>query len=82
MENYLDTFTLYNVIIPLAAFGCVAAIAWLLLDRFSDKNSRASERLDQLRDPRMKRRDEERYGKSNKMAKAFEQAVMSMAKPL
>jgi tight adherence protein C len=73
---------LYTVVIPVAAFGFVAAIVWLVIDRFSTGDTRADERLDLIRDPRQKKRDEERYGKANKVTKAFEQAAIKMSSPL
>jgi tight adherence protein C len=71
-----------TVLLPLAGFGFVAAVVWVLIDWFSPAGSKAEDRLDNFRDPRQKKRDEDRYGKSNKMAKAFETATVAMSAPM
>ena len=72
-----------SLLVPVAAFGLIAAVAWLLLDWFTVRGSRAEERLDGFRERRGKLGAErERYGTQNKMASMFEKATMAMAKPL
>ena len=80
--GFLSSNYLVTIVLPLAAFGFFAALAWVLMDWFTPSASRAEDRLDNMRDPRAKKRDEDRYGKSNKMAKAFESATVAMSKPL
>jgi tight adherence protein C len=81
----VDTLTSNQILtyaVPIAGFGCVAALVWMLVDWFNTSDSRVDERLDGLRDPRAKKRDEERYGKGKKMAEMFEKATVAMSKPL
>jgi tight adherence protein C len=80
----LDFSTPYvSLIVPLAAFGLMAALAWLVLDWFTARGSRAEERLDDFRERRSKKRDDkDRYGQTNKMTQMFEKATVAMSKPL
>ena len=72
-----------SLIVPLAAFGLIAALAWLVLDWFTTRSSRVEERLDDFRERRNKKRDDkDRYGQQNKMSQMFEKATMAMSKPL
>ncbi len=68
--------------LPWLVFGVFAIVAWLLLDMFTGKRDRANERLDELRNPR-RREDLLKGGKkADSMAKVFEMAAPSLAKPL
>jgi tight adherence protein C len=72
-----------SLLVPLAAFGLIAALAWLMLDWFTNRGSRAEERLDDFRERRGKKgADADRYGSQNKMAAMFEKATKAMSKPL
>lgn len=72
-----------TLLVPVAAFGLIAALAWLTLDWFTNRGSRAEERLDDFRERRGKKGAEaERYGSQNTMAAMFEKATMAMSKPL
>jgi tight adherence protein C len=72
-----------TIIVPVAAFGLMAALAWLVLDWFTTRGSRVEERLDDFRERRAKKRDDsDRYGQQSKMAHMFEKATMAMSKPL
>ncbi len=65
----------------LAIFGCVAALMWGLLEWFSGgEQSRASERLDELRAPRTRKGDGAKG--TGKVAKLLEQASPKLAAPL
>lgn len=67
--------------VKLAVFGCVAAGMWFALEMFGNRGSdRASERLDELRDPGMRRGD--RNKSTDKMSKLIEQASPKLAAPL
>ena len=47
-------------LVQLAAFGMIAALAWLAFDWLAMRNSRAEQRLDDFKDPlNRKRREEE-----------------------
>jgi tight adherence protein C len=72
----------YGWFVALGVFGLVAALAWVAVDWFSGKSSRAEERLSDFRDPSgRKKRDE--GGKSKAaMSRMLEQAAPSLAKPL
>src|SRR5690606_34790602 len=61
--------------------GAVAALAWLVLDRFTNREGRAEERLAEIRDPR-RRRGADKRGKEGGMARMFENAAPALAKPL
>lgn len=64
----------------LAIFGCVVALMWVALEWISGgDNSRASERLDELREPRTRSGDKARAGK---VAKLIESASPKLAAPL
>ncbi len=72
-------------IVPIAAFGAVAAIAWLVLDAFSRKSSRAEERLDEFRDPLLRKQREAQANKPSSKAAVAEllsKATPALAKPL
>jgi len=70
-------------LVPLAAFGLIAAVAWMMLDWFAGKSSRVEERLEDFGKRRNKKDDKDRYEPSqNKMAKMFEKATVAMSKPL
>ena len=79
-------FAQFNIIslLPIAGFGAIAAIAWLLLEWASSRRPRAEQRLDEFRDPKLRRRKEEegptRRGEA--MAKVLEKATPALAKPL
>ena len=68
------------ILVSVAAFFGIAAVAWMLMDYFSSQTSRAEERLSELRDPRKRKADRD-AGKSEKMAKVLEKAS-PLAKPL
>src|SRR5690606_30398028 len=63
-----------------AVFGAITFVGWLLVDFLSRRNSRAQERLDEFRDPRLRNREkqEERSG----VAGLFEKAAPGLAKAL
>ena len=66
-----------EVLVAIAAFGFVTAVAWFLLDGFLKKKSAAEERLDHLRDPR-KRGAEAKSA----MSDLLERAAPTLAAPL
>jgi tight adherence protein C len=70
-------------LLPLAIFGVVAVVAWVMLEYFGGRQSRASERLDEIRNPNARRREEAIKGKKgDAMTKMFEMATPAFAKPL
>lgn len=74
----------YSLIISMAVFGGVAAVAWLLLGFVAGGDARAEERLAELRDPRLRRGRENNQAHSAKdaMAKVLEFASPALSKPL
>ncbi len=72
-------------ILPWMLFGVFGIGAWFLLDLFTGKRDRAAERLDEMRNPQQgRRRDDLLKGgkKGDSMARVFEMAAPSLAKPL
>jgi tight adherence protein C len=73
----------FEQILPVALFGAFAAIAWWVLEVFAASKPRALERLDELKNPRARRKadGESPVKKSDTMAKVLEKAT-PLAKPL
>ncbi len=70
-------------ILPYAAFGLFAAMAWLVLEWFSSRKSRSDERLEEIRDPAARaRREDGRSGAADTMTSLLERATPALAKPL
>lgn len=68
---------------PLAAFGAIAALAWLVMERLVGSTDRAYERLEEIRDPRKRRRDEIPAGARNgAMSRVLEKASPTIGKAL
>ena len=72
---------MWTILIPIAVFLAIAVVAWLLMDFFTggDKQ-RTEQRLDELRDPRL--RDGDGTAGTQKLAKALEAATPALSKPL
>lgn len=73
-----------SIIVPIAIFGAFAAGAWWVIEWWTSRNTRASERLQELRDPRGRRGGQ--LTKATKsgftMAKMLEKATPALSKPL
>ena len=67
---------------PIAAFGAVAAIVWLLLEFFTKERPRAERRLEEFSDPRKRRAREEDVVARDTMTRVLERATPALAKPL
>jgi tight adherence protein C len=65
-------------------FGLFAAVAWWLMDMLGGQSNRATERLDELRNPGARRRDEagKGRGKGDAMSKMLEMASPALSRPL
>ncbi len=59
-----------TTILPYAVFGCFAIIAWVVFNLFTSKDSRASERLDELKSPSSRALKEQGQGVGNMLSKA------------
>jgi tight adherence protein C len=83
---FLENGLTFTALLPLAAFGLIAALAWGLFEFFSPDRSRHEERLDEFRDPSIRQRkeqDRERQAKAGEaMARVLEKATPALAKPL
>ncbi len=74
----------WEKLLPFAVFGAFAAAAWWLLDMLATSKPRAEERLDEFKNPRARRRDEDNSPtkKSAKMTQVLAAASPAFAKPL
>ena len=68
-------------LIPWAIFGAMTIGAWVLIGYFTSKSSRASERLDELRDPTLRNRDAP-GNKSGGVGAMLEKAAPTLSKAL
>ncbi|MCO6455561.1 MAG: type II secretion system F family protein [Pirellulaceae bacterium] len=71
-------------LLPFAIFGACAVVAWLLLEWFSGRKSRAEQRLDEYRDPRRRAPRDERPGSraADTVTRVLERASPALAKPI
>lgn len=76
----------FEALLPFAVFGMFALGAWWFLDRVASGRSRAVERLDELKNPSLRRRKpDEEVGvvkKSDAMTRVLAKASPALAKPL
>jgi tight adherence protein C len=71
-----------ETIVPFALFGLFAALAWWVLGYFAADKSRTVERLEELRDPTLRRRNQEAASKkADAVSRVLEKAA-GAAKPL
>lgn len=75
-----------EMLVSLSVFGMIAAGAWWLLERLAANPDRAMERLDELKDPSLRRRKSEDAAplvkKQDKMTRVLQKATPALAKPL
>ena len=73
-----------ELIVPAAVFIAVAALAWWLVDFFSSQSPRAEERLDELKNPTIRRRGDELVNpkKQNQMTRVLAKAAPALSRPL
>jgi tight adherence protein C len=69
---------------PFAVFGLFAALAWWVMGLVATGKPRTLERLDELKNPRARRRDPNAAAltKADAMAKVLEKATPALARPL
>lgn len=74
----------YSLITPIAIFIGVSAIVWVIIQLFSGGGDRIARRIEEFRDPllRKRRESEGELSGAESMARMFEQAAPSLAKPL
>jgi tight adherence protein C len=88
----VDNFTIiaqteglpWQLLLPIAVFGAVGAAAWFLLEYFGGNKGRAEERLDEFRDPAVRRdREKERnLMEQDTMTQVLESGTAGLAQPL
>ncbi len=73
-----------TLLTPLAAFGAITALAWLVMERLMGSPDRAYQRLEELSDPRKRRREERNTPaiKTGAMSQLLEKASPALSKPL
>ncbi|HEV3021159.1 MAG TPA: type II secretion system F family protein [Pirellulales bacterium] len=71
----------FEQLVPFAVFGMFAALAWWMLDRLAAGKSRAVERLDEFKNPALRRRKVEEATTVVKKADAMSR-VLAKASPL
>lgn len=69
-------------ILPFALFGAFAALAWVVLERLATPRPRAEQRLEEFRDPSLRKRKEADGNGAAAMAKVLEAAAPALSKPL
>ncbi|MAG94504.1 MAG: secretion protein [Planctomycetaceae bacterium] len=69
-------------LLPIAAFGAIAILFWLIVSHFNSKSSRASERLDELRDPTLRSRETAIGSDATGVGGMFEKAAPALSKAM
>ncbi len=86
MAATLFAITESSVLMPILAFILFAAAAWLLLDLLASRSSPAEQRLDEFKDPAIRRRKEaegaHRTLSAETVTRVWEKASPALAKPL
>jgi tight adherence protein C len=76
----------FESMVPIALFGMFAALAWWAMELVVAGKPRATERLEELKDPRKRRgaavAGESALKKTNSLTRVLEKASPSLAKPL
>jgi len=78
---FAGTVLEFDRILPFALFGVFAVGAWWVLDYFATTKPRAEERLDEFRNPVVRKKGEMAAKKTDVMSKVLESAA-PLAKPL
>ena len=82
LADFLST----EMLVSLAVFGMFAAGVWWLLEYLASNTDRTTERLDELKDPALRRRKSEDVAKLVKkqdaMTRVLQKATPALAKPL
>lgn len=77
----MDMLTLTNLI-PFAVAAAVAAGIWALMSAFSPGENRVAERLQELKDPRKRNKEDGGNGKDTGFSNAFKKAAPALSKAL
>lgn len=70
----------FEQLLPWAVFGTFSCLAWALINHFNSKESRASQRLDELRNPLLRNKDLQ--GKGSGMGGMLQKAAPTLSKAL
>ncbi len=73
----------FDKLVPFAVFGLFAAVAFFILEYVAGRSTRTHERLEELRNPMLRRREQVVKGKKgDAMAKVLEKASPMLSAPL
>jgi len=74
----------FGYVLPLALFGAFAAAAWIVLEMVASRKPRAEERLEEFKDPRLRRagKEKENPKSSSAVSNVLKMASPALAKPL
>ncbi|HEY5311771.1 MAG TPA: type II secretion system F family protein [Pirellulales bacterium] len=77
----------FEDLLPLAVFGLIALVAWFVLDLIAARKPRALERLDEIKNPALRRKrqnlgDDTAIKKSDAVTRVLAKASPALAKPL
>lgn len=67
---------------PLAAFACIAVVAYVLAEQFSGKDKSIEDRLDDFRDPAARRQRERNKRGESTVSRVLTNTAVAMSKPL
>ncbi len=86
MSAIILAFSMSSVILPILSFVLFGSAAWLLMDVLSSRASTAEQRLDEYKDPNIRKRKELEAGKrglsAENLTRVLEKATPALAKPL
>ncbi len=86
MSTMLIAFSGSSLLLPILAFALFGSAAWLLMDILSSRESAAEQRLDEFRDPNLRRRKEAEVSKrglsAGNITRMLSKASPALAKPL
>jgi tight adherence protein C len=68
--------------LPFALFGAFAALAWVVLERVATPRPRAVQRLEEFKDPSLRKRKEMDSSSTAAVTKVLEAAAPALSKPL
>src|SRR5688572_19973745 len=69
------------MLLPFAIFGAIAAAVWVALEFMATRDTKAEKRLDEFRDPNLRKRKEE-LASAGAVTRVLEAATPALAKPL
>ena len=86
MSAIILALSMSSIVLPAIAFVLFGSAAWLLMDLLSSRASAAEQRLDEFKDPNLRKRKELEESKrglsTHNLARVLEKATPALAKPL